>query len=307
MAPVTNQPLRGAPPTVEPYDFRRPMTLAREYSRAIEMASETFARQWGTLLTSRLRVVTGVQLDSVHMVSYDDYIGSLPDPTLMVVAKLKDSHAPLVVQVPLDLSLLWIDLMLAGPGLHGAVTEREHTEIETELLTKVLEMALGDLRYAFASVAPLDASISQLQYSPQFAQLVPAAEPVVRISYTVALDGHEWRATVMTPAEHLIDALRVAESSGRGRSESDDVREARRRVNEQIHEVPLEVAVRLRSLPIRPRELVELAVGDLVMLTHPSSRPLDVVVDDKVLAHAVVGANGRQLACQVVNFEENER
>ena len=50
-----------------------------------------------------------------------------------------------------------------------------------------------------------------------------------------------------------------------------------------------------------------LAVGDLVMLTHPSSRPLDVVVDDKVLAHAVVGANGRQLACQVVNFEEDER
>jgi len=307
MPTVTNEPLRGPAPTVELYDFRRPMTLAREYSRAIEMAAETFARQWGTLLTSRLRVVTGVQLDSVHMVSYDDYIGALPDPTLMVVAKLGGSHAPLVVQVPLDLSLLWIDLMLAGPGLHGAVPEREHTEIESELLTKILQTALGDLRYAFVSVAPLDATISQLQYSPQFAQLVPAAEPVVRIAYTVALDGHEWTATVMTPAEHLIDALRAAEGSGLGRSESDDVREARRRVNAQIHEVPLEVAVRLRSLPIRPRELVELKVGDLVMLTHPSSRPLDVVVDDKVLAHAVVGAHGRQLACQVVNFEEDER
>lgn len=305
---MTNEHLRGAQPkTVETYDFRRPMTLAREYSRAIEVAAETFARQWGTLLTSRLRVVTGVQLESVHMVSYDDYVGGLPDPTLMAVAKLAGSHAPLVVQVPLELSLLWIDLMLAGPGLRGAVPEREHTEIESELVTKMLQSALGDLRYAFSSVAPLDGTISQLQYSPQFAQLIPAAEPVVRIAYTVALDGSEWTATVMTPAEHLIDALRVTENRGRGRSESDEVREARRRVNAQIHEVPLEVAVRLRALPIRPRELVNLAVGDLVMLTHPSSRPLDVVVDDKVLAHAVVGANGRQLACQVVNFEEDER
>lgn len=35
----------------EAYDFRRPMTLAREHGRVFEMAFETFARQWGTQLT----------------------------------------------------------------------------------------------------------------------------------------------------------------------------------------------------------------------------------------------------------------
>lgn len=304
---MTNESLRAAERGVEAYDFRRPMTLAREHSRAIEMAAETFARQWGTQLTSRLRVVTGVQLDSVHMVSYDDYVSGLPDQTLMAVATLGGKRAPLVVQVPLDLSLLWIDFLLAGPGMRGAVPDREHTEIEASLVRTMLQTALGDLRYAFTSVAQLDATITQLQYSPQFAQLVPAAEPVVRLTYTVSIGDDRWSSTVMTPAEHLLDSLRAAEQGGSNRAESDEVLEARRRVHAQMHEVPLDVSVRLRPLTVRPGDVVDLEVGDLLMLTHSASRPLDVVVDDKVLAHAVVGAHGRHLACQVVHFQEDER
>ena len=41
----------------EVYDFRRPMTLAREHGRVLERAFETYARQWGNQLSARLRAV----------------------------------------------------------------------------------------------------------------------------------------------------------------------------------------------------------------------------------------------------------
>ena len=65
MTQAARRTKRSAVP--EPYDFRRPMTLAREHGRVLEMAFETYARQWGTLLTSRLRVVAQATLESVEL------------------------------------------------------------------------------------------------------------------------------------------------------------------------------------------------------------------------------------------------
>ena len=306
---VTEEPgrnLRPAP-TVETYDVRRPLTLAREHGRAIEMAGETFARQWGTQLTSRLRVVCGVALEHVHMISYDEYIATLPDQTLMAVGSVEGGRSTAVLQVPLELPLLWIDYLLGGPGMRGVVPGRELTEIETALLTDLLQSNLHDVRYAFASVAPMDIKLGAFQYNPQFAQLVPASEPVIVLTYTLAIGDDRDTATFMIPAEHLLDALRAGEAASRNRTADAEADLARAKMHAGMQEVPVDLAVQLRPLTVHPREILAMAVGDLIMLNHSASRPLDVVVDDKVLAHAVAGANGRQLACQVVDFEENER
>src|SRR5215218_808553 len=61
----------------EVYDFRRPMTLAREHGRVLEMAFETYARQWGNQLSARLRALSAVTLESVAMHSYDEYVRAL--------------------------------------------------------------------------------------------------------------------------------------------------------------------------------------------------------------------------------------
>ena len=69
-------------------------------------------------------------------------------------------------------------------------------------------------------------------------------------------------------------------------------------------EVPVEVAVRCTPRTLHPRDVVDLAVGDVLPLSHPASRPLEVVVDGVVLAHAAAGTHGSRLACQVVSVEE---
>ena len=61
----------------------------------------------------------------------------------------------------------------------------------------------------------------------------------------------------------------------------------------------------LRPEVIHPRDVVHLAVGDVLPLSHPSTEPLDVVVDGVVLARAAAGSHGSRLACRVVTVEEN--
>lgn len=289
----------------EVYDFRRPMTLAREHARALEMAFETFARQWGTLLTSRLRVVAHVSLDTVEMRSYDEYVRSLPSMTTVVLCGIDQGRGTAVLQLPLDSTMLWVDYLLGGPGLTARIPERELTEIEWHLVRELLGHALGELAYAFASVAPLEVTVRSVQYAPQFVQAAAASEPVITATFTVELGDRTSTATFMIPAETLLDSLEAAdELDNRSAEEVREHERALELIADQVHGVPVSVGVRFAPRTVTPADVVDLQVGDVVPLRHRADVPLDVVIGDVVLARAAIGSNGTRLACLVVS-EEN--
>ena len=109
------------------------------------MAFETFSRQWGTQLTSRLRVLCQVTFEQVEMRSYDEYVRALPNMTAMVLCTIDQNRSTAVLQLPVDSMLLWIDHLLGGPGLPVEDNEREFTPIEWSLLRGMLTSALADL------------------------------------------------------------------------------------------------------------------------------------------------------------------
>lgn len=288
----------------ETYDFRRPMTLAREHGRVLEMAFETYARQWGTQLTSRLRVVASVTLDSVEMKSYDEYVRGLPTMTTMVLCSVEPGRTTGILQLPLDTTMVWIDNMLGGPGVPLDV-ERELTEIEWSLLRDLLQHALRDLNYAFTSVAPLDVQVRSVQYNPQFVQAVAASEPVLVATFALNVSERESTATLMVPADVLLSSLRAGETlDNRTPDEVAAHRVALARVAENVLDVPVEVAVRFASMDVPADIVAGLEPGSVVRLRHRADAPLSVVVGDVPLATAAIGTSGSRLACLVVTSEE---
>ncbi len=93
------------------------MTLAREHARVLEVALETFARQWGTLLTSRTREVTQIALDRVELRTYDEYVRPLPPTSLMILCSVDPARTTAVLQMSVDTGMVWVDYLLGGPGL----------------------------------------------------------------------------------------------------------------------------------------------------------------------------------------------
>ncbi|WP_255596020.1 FliM/FliN family flagellar motor switch protein [Cellulomonas sp. C5510] len=289
----------------EPYDFRRPMTMAREHARVLEMAFETFARQWGNQLTARLRAMAQVTLDGLSLTSYDEYVRTLPGTTAMMLCTIEQTRQTAVVQVPVSTTMVWIDFLLGGPGSGDPREDRELTEIELTLLRGVMQAALGDLGYAFSALAPLDVTFRAVQYNPQFVQAVPASDAVLVATFQMRVGEREDLATVMFPAELLLGAVRQADgTNGRSLEDQRAHEVALADLETAVEDVPVEVAVRFAPVVVRPRDVVGLAVGDVVPLSHPSSQPLDVVVDGVVLARAAAGNNGSRLACMVVTVEE---
>lgn len=306
-APATARATRNAEP--KSYDFRRPQTLAREQGRVLEMAYETFGRQWGNQLSARLRIPYQVTLDAVSLRSYDEYVRSLPEPTVMVLCNVEQTRQSAVVQLPMQSAMVWIDYLLGGSGrVDPAMAPRDFTEIEQTLVRNLLQSALGDLGYAFSAIMPISVSVKNFQYNPQFVQAVPAADSVIVAEFTLRCGERTHAATLMLPADLVLAALNASEKTDNRTDEeriSHDV--ARGNVNTAVQNAPMAVAVRFMPRTVHPRDVINLAVGDLLPLSHATPKPLEVVVEDVVLAHAAIGSEGSRLAVMVTHVEETTR
>ncbi len=139
-------PSPSATPVV--YDFRRPNKFTREHVRALQIASETFARQFTTVLSTTLRTVSQVQAKGIHQLTYDEYILDVPNPTYLAILSLPPLAGASIFHLPLPVVMTAVDRLLGGPGT-GPSLHRPLTEIEQSLVRDLLGRVLRELAYAF--------------------------------------------------------------------------------------------------------------------------------------------------------------
>lgn len=275
---------------VEVYDFGRSATLSREHARALELAFETFSRQWSAQLSAKIHVRATIAVEHVGMLTYGEYAQSLPTTTTMIVCALPDSEERLIVQLPTSAATTWIVQMLGGRASTPS-EDRTFTPIEQALIRSLIDDAIEHLTGALDGLLPRGVTMSGIQYSSQFAQVAAASEPVIVARFSMRLVGRTVPASVMLPASIL--AGFTARTSDADRSTTPGL------VQRQVEVAPVELSLRLAPRTVLPRDVLDLAVGDILPLPHSADRPLLLTVGDQVLATAAVGSSGARLACVI--------
>ena len=287
---------RGGGPT--PYDFRRPIKLSREHVRTLQIAFETYARSCGTLLTTRLRVVSNVTLASIEQLNYDEYVAALSNPTVIATVTIDPLPGTVLMELSSSMAMTAIDHMLGGPG--GPQPERPLTEVEMPLLRGLLERMLGELRYGFETLVEISPKLREIEYNAQFLRAHQPGDAVVIASFEMKIGTEECVASICLPFNTILPVLE--------RQELIELTPAERMVRDSAHRsltaglsaAPIDVAVRFQPIRMRTDDIVDLRPGDVVPLGHPTSLPLEVTVNETVFAHAVPGNQGARLACLVV-------
>lgn len=278
---------------VEVYDFGRSATLSREHARALELAFETFARQWSAQLSAKIHVRATIAVEHVGMLTYGEYAQSLPTTTTMVVCALPGSEERLIVQIPSSTAASWIVQMVGGRA-SGAPEDRTFTPIEQALLHSLIVDALDHLAGALDGLLPRGTTVAGIQYSPQFAQVAASGEPVIVTRLSMRVGGRTVPASIMLPASVLAGFTVRASPTDRAATPG--------MVRRQVEVAPVDVALRLAPRSVLPRDVLELSVGDIVSIPHAADRPLILAVGDQTLATAAVGSAGARLACVVTTI-----
>lgn len=282
------------------YDFSRPAQLGRESTRHLEAAFESFARLWSSQLTAKIRVRAHLALESVELVSYEEYAETLPTTTAMVAGAFAGREEPCVVQFGLDSALLWVVQMMGGRST--ALPEaRTFTPIELALVRNLMEGTFEHLHASLGVLLPGEPRFAAVHYNPQYMQVIAGSAPVIVARYAMRLGDTQTTATVMLPASAVVDRLAATGA------ESASAHSAQQTLD-QVSETPLEITLRLAPITIGAGEVLNLAPGDLLRLPHPETSPYELVAGRTPIARATAGSRGSRLTCMITTTdEENHR
>ncbi len=280
---------------LETYDFDRPSTLARDQVRLLRGALDSFARQWQTQLTTRLRTVCRIAVGDIHLATYDEYVESLPGTTVMVLCGIEPIQARAVMQFPIESSLEWITRMV-GSDSSAALPYRELTLIEQAIMRSIVADAIDVLEYTMGEIFPNPLQIEAVRFGSRTAQAAATTDSMVVTEFRVTLGEHVSEVTFAVPSEALLSHLDLTPEEER-LSVAD-------LVLAQLTEVPVRVALQFQPTAVRPDIVLSLAEGDLIRTGHSKNKPLSLTVEGQTLARAAVGASGAQLACVIVDTRE---
>lgn len=280
-----------------PYDFQRPTTLAREHSRILDVAFDTFARQWSSQMTTRLRTKTSVSPVLAILATYDTYTASLPATTCMMLLRLEGTENRGVLQMPVERAADWVSRMLGSNG-ESLRANRDLTGTEVGVLRRTMSGVMEDLAYSFTGV--LDAAPMPelgVHYNPGFAQAGAPTDLMIVCAFVVTTgDGAPDSFTLALPADTILPQLGSS-------NPVDTEQDAPRLAMEQLTATPVEVRLETNALKINSMDLLKLAVGDILPLTHTSNRPFNLTVDGQHLAQAVDVVDGSRKYMKIVETE----
>lgn len=279
------------------YDFRRPTTLSREHARTLELGFETFARQWGTQITARVRVMSQVKLEAVEMHTYDDYIARLPATTVMMLCQVEGAQQRGVVQFPASGALNWVSHVLGSPGTTRA-PERKFTRIEQTLVRQLISEALEDLHYSLGGLITGSVTVDAIHYNAQFAQAAAASDLMICASFTIRVGEAAIAATLALPADAILPQLGDGSAPESGEHDAEYLRG-------HLANVPMDLALVVSETKVTPDEILRLTEGDVIKLDHIAGRPLLLSADGQQIGTAAAGTRSGRIAAVVVTTEES--
>ena len=280
------------------YDFKSPNRFSREQVRALQMVNETFARQMATVLSTTLRLVAHCGLDEVEQLTYDEYSHKLPNPSLLAVVEFSPMGGDGVFQMPMAVVMSIIDRLLGGPGTDEQPI-RGLSDIEAGLIRNLVQRIVRELTYAFDTLSAVKATVQSLESDVQLLQLAPPQDPMVVSNFDIRIGDLTSTATLCMPistVQPMLDVLKekpTLELTGPQAA-------AVEALNHRMNDVPVAVTVAFHEIQLTSGEILDLEVGDVLPLRHPTNQPLTLAADGIPVASAVPGSHGTRLACQIV-------
>ena len=276
------------PSEVVVYDLTNQDRIIRSRMPALEMTNERFARLFRTNLSSLLRKVVSVGAISIETLKFGEFMKTLPVPTSLHLFRIDPLRGNAVFVVESKVIFILVDILCGGTGKGSYRVEgREFTAIENNLIKKVVQTALSDLEKAWNSLTDVKFIYQRSEINPQFAQIVPATDVVIVMTFEVEMEYSSGTISLCIPYAMLEPIREKLQGSGLISAEMDADKQWSKRIYQSLFDSELDLIVELGRTNIQTKKIISLKKGDVIMLDSYCVDPLKVYVEgiEKFQAH----------------------
>jgi flagellar motor switch protein FliM len=285
------------------FDLANQDRIIRGRMPVLEIINDRFSRLSSNSLANSVRKRVDVNPVSIDMSKFGDFMRSLPVPTSINIFKIEPLRGNAILIVDTRLVFALVENFFGGAGSQPKVEGRDFTPIEQRIIDTVVRVLLNNLEDAWRPVHEVNIELVRSEINPQFASIVPPSDVVVVISFEVELEnsiGSMLLALPYATIEPIRSKLYAAFQSER--LEVDHAWISRFR--DRLMETPVNMNVTLGNCELSGRQLLNLDVGDIILLDADEDDMLRAEVQGVLKFYGRPGVVKGNKAFQIFKEEE---
>ena len=288
---------------IKTYDFKRPDKFSKDQIRTLYMLHENFARLVNSYLSANLRTLIHINVASVDQLTYEEFIRSLPNPSVITIFQMKPLTGNAILEINPNIVFSIIDRLFGGPG-SPTTKPRALTDIEEAIIRRVINKILESLQEAWKQVVSIEPKLEVIETNPQFTQIVPPNDMVVIITLQTKIGQTEGLINICIPylvVEPIVSKLTttfwVASSMTK-----ESTQESVAAVQRKLERTSIPLVVEMGKVSVTVQELLDLAVGDVLQLESKIESDLSVIIGSNEKFKCKPGLTGNKLAVQITKI-----
>jgi flagellar motor switch protein FliM len=287
---------------IVPYNFRRPDRLSKEQVRSLYLLHDLFAHSLSSSLPLFLRAISEVNLISVEQQSYADYLRGLTDPTTMFPIYADSLRGTFAVEINSSIAFPIIDRMLGGEG-KSLIELRGATDLELKVLEGFLAIVSENYREVWKSIIEFEVEITGRETRPQLLQIVAPNEIVATVVYQIQIGDAKGLMSFCLPVLLIEDVIKKYNQVSAPNNPTQP--EATNALLKTISNVRFPVSSELERVSAGVRDLMNLAVGDVLRTNHTIEKPINLKIGDDIKFNGRLHALEGKMVVQLTEMTED--
>lgn len=287
------------------YDLTSQDRIIRGRLPQLEVIYEKFMRSFRVSLSSALRKIASITLTSTEFLKFGEFINTLPLPTCMSVLRFGNLRGSALMVIESKLAYALVDSFFGGADRpYTKIDDKDFTPIELSIVRKVVELGIGDLEAAWASVEKIGCSFVRTEVNPQFVGIVPPTDVVIASTFDVELENATGTISMVIPYATIEPIKQKLQTGFQIESDQTDKKLWTAIIKEQLMETKVEVKVNLGESEIQMKDLMQMKIGDVIPLTQDATGELNVQIENVPKFKGYYGNHHGTVAVQVTRLIE---
>ncbi len=301
----TTQESAPAQEGIRSFDLTNQDRIVRGRMPTLDIINDRFAKIHRIWLSGALRRMLDINVCQAEMIKFGEFIRTLPVPTSLHILKMDPLRGHVLFMIESRLIFNLVDCFFGGTGKGSYKIEgRDFTSIEYRVINKVVKQALQDLDQAWQPISAVSFGFVRSEVNPQFATIIPPTDVVIVVRFELEMDRMMGRMALVLPYS-TIEPIRSKLYASFQSDQLEVDAEWIVRLRKLLHDVPVELCVELGNTSLKGAELMNMEIGDIIMLDSDVNMPLWAKVEGVPKLRVNPGICRGYLACQVHSDKNN--
>jgi len=267
---------------LETYDLTSKRASIRGGVPGLDIVGERFAASFRRTLSSALRQACEIHAVSTEAIKFADFILQVPRPTGLFVFQMHPLPGGCAVVIDGHLLMAMVDAMCGGIENNfdgdSQNLDRDLTHLELRLLQRMAAPMAEDLAHAWRPITNVRPEFSQIVVRPELSHLADDPESVLFSVFEIQVGDFRSPMGIILPMptiepikERLVNVSQVPAHIRGGAGGAQIV--------DHLNEINVDVCVELGRTSINVRDLMNMAVGDILRLDTRSDAPMVATVE----------------------------